>query len=61
MKKKKKKEKKSSEKNKVFQQKGFNIGNLLHRNRRARKVKGNIRVIILGHSYHVLGFPVLRT
>lgn len=49
------------EKNKVFQQKGFNIGNLLHRNQSARKVKGNIRVVILGHSYHVLGFPILRT
>ena len=42
----KKKKKKPSEKNKVFQQKGFNIGNLLHRNWRAREVKGNIRVII---------------
>lgn len=57
----KKERKEPNEKNKVFQQKGFNIGNLLHRNQRARKVKGNIGVIILGHSYHVLVFPVLRT
>lgn len=44
-----------NEKNKVFQQKGFNIGNLLHMNWRGLKMKENTGVIILGSTTCALG------
>ena len=43
-------EKGPSEKNE-FQQKGFNIGDLLHSNWKARKMKGSTRIMISGSSY----------